>query len=82
MANRIGKFQLEFHLEGMDGAVTFGTDGISWVDGRWSIDRARDYIASLARDYCERYNEKATMKLEWRGTVYLLNGRYRSMTVA
>ena len=81
MANRIGKFQLELFREGSDAPAVIGTDGIAWVDGRWSIDRARDYIASLAREYCEQYNAHTDMPLEWRGTVYLLNARNRSITV-
>jgi hypothetical protein len=82
MANSIGMFQLELFHEGREHPAVIGTDGISWTDRRWSNSRAYDYIASLARDYCERHNEKATMKLEWRGTVYLLDGRYRSIKVA
>jgi hypothetical protein len=81
MANRIGKFQIELFRNGSDVPAVIGTEGISWVDGRWSNSRAYDYIASLARDYCERHNTRATVPLEWRGSVYLLNGRNRSIAI-
>jgi hypothetical protein len=81
MANRIGKFQLELYRDGQNEPTVLGTDGISWVDGRWSPIRAHDYVADFAREYCDRYNEHASMKLEWRGTVLLLNGRFRSVRV-
>ena len=80
MRNTIGKFQLELYLEGQDTPTVMGTDGIYWADRRWTVDKARDYVAELAHDYCERYNNHATMKLEWRGTVYRLDTR-RSVTV-
>jgi len=73
--NTIGKFQLELYREGQDTPTVMGTDGIHWADRRWTVDRARDYVAGLARDYCERHNSRATMKLEWRGTVYRLDTR-------
>ena len=73
--NNIGKFQLELYREGQDTPTVMGTDGIHWADRRWTVDRARDYVAGLARDYCERHNSRATMKLEWRGTVYRLDTR-------
>lgn len=80
MRNTIGKFQLELYLEGQDAPTVIGTDGIHWADGRWTVDRTRHYIAGLARDYCERYNNHSTMKLEWRGTVYRIDTRH-SVTV-
>ena len=81
MGNRIGAFQIELFLEGQDTPTVLGTDGISHVDGRWTMNRAHDYIANFAHDYCERYNAHATRKAQWRGTVYLLDGRYRSVKV-
>lgn len=81
MGNRIGAFQIELFLEGQDTPTVLGTDGISHVDGRWTMNRAYDYIANFAHDYCERYNAHGTRKVGWRGTVYLLDGRYRSVKV-
>jgi len=81
MGNKIGTFQIELYRDGQDTPTVLGTDGISHVDGRWTMNRARDYIAGFAHDYCERYNAHATMKAQWRGTVYLLGGRYRSVKV-
>lgn len=80
MRNTIGKFQLELYREGHDQPTVMGTDGIHWADRRWKVDKARDYVAELARDYCERYNKHGGIKLEWRGTVYRLDTR-RSVTV-
>ena len=59
----------------------FGTDAIVWVDGRWSQWRAVQYLEDRAREYCDIYNRRATIKIEWRRSVYLLGGRYRSITV-
>lgn len=81
MGNKIGSFQIELFRDGESVPAVLGTDGISHVDGRWTMNRAQDYIADFARDYCERYNAHATRKVEWRGTVYLLDGRYRSVKV-
>lgn len=75
MRNNIGTFQLELYREGEHAPTVLGTDGIYRADRRWTVDRTRDYIAKLARDYCERYNNHATRKLEWRGTVYRLDTR-------
>lgn len=81
MGNRIGAFQIELFRDGESVPMVLGTDGISHVDGRWTLYRARDYVAEFARDYCERHNAHATRKVYWRGTVYLLDGRYRSVKV-
>ena len=81
MANNIGKFQLELYIEGMDKPDVLGMDGISWTDRRWSRERAHDYVAQFAQNYCDRYNSKSGAKLSWRGTVLLLDGRFNSVTV-
>ena len=81
MANGIGKVQLEFYGEGSEVPWTFGTDAIVWVDGRWSQYRAVEYLEQRAREYCDAYNSRATRKIEWRRSVYLLGGRRRSIKV-
>lgn len=81
MANNIGTAQLELYREGSDIPAVLGTDAIVWVDGRWSQSRAVEYLADKAREYCEAYNSRATTRLEWRRSVYLLGGRRRSITV-
>ena len=81
MANNIGKVQLEFYGEGSEVPWTFGTDAIVWVDGRWSQYRAVEYLEQRAREYCDAYNSRATRKIEWRRSVYLLGGRRRSIKV-
>ena len=81
MANRIGKVQLEFYGEGSEVPWTFGTDAIVWIDGRWGQSRAVEYLTERAREYCDAYNSRASRKIEWRGSVYLLNSRNRSITV-
>lgn len=81
MANQFRKVQLEFYLEGMKSPAVLGMDGIVWVDGRWSHHRAVEYLEERAREYCDSYNSRATSNLEWRRSVYLLGGRYRSVTV-
>ena len=81
MGNRIGSFQLELYRDGSDVPAVLGTDGISHVDGRWTLYRASNYVSEFAREYCDRYNSHAKRKLEWRGTVYLLDGRRRSVKV-
>ena len=82
MANNIGAFQIEVFHEGHEHPAVIGSDGVSRTDRRWSRERAYDYIANLAYEFCERYNEQANTKLEWRGSVYLLEGRKRSMAIA
>ena len=81
MRSQIGKFQLELFREGQSEPAVLGTDAIGWVDGRWTEARARDYVASFAREYCDQRASRGGDTLEWRGSVYLLDGRYRSMVV-
>lgn len=78
MGNRIGTFQLELYYPGQDTPAVIGTDGIMTIDGRWTMHRAYDHIAQFARECCTR---KGT-DMEWRGTIYLLGGRKRSVKVS
>lgn len=70
-----GMMQLELYRPGSDTPAVVGTDYCTWIDGRWSHSRAVDHLETMAASVCERTG------LEWRRTVYLLGGRYRSVTV-
>ena len=70
-----GMMQLELYRTGSDVPAVVGTDYCAWIDGRWSYSRAVGYLENMAADITERTG------LEWRRGVYLLGGRYRSVTV-
>jgi hypothetical protein len=70
-----GKMQLELYRTGSDVPAVVGTDYVTWIDGRWSRDRAVAHLEAMAADITERTG------LEWRRSVYLLEQRYRSVTI-
>jgi len=74
--NKVGTCQVELFRVGSDVPAVQGTDNCIWVDGRWGRERAYDYVANYAYDRAE------SLGLEWRGTVYLLGGRYRSVKLS
>lgn len=76
MSNKIGTVQLELYRDGSLVPAVIGTECVVSVDGRWSHARAVEYLRTVAEKYC------ASRNLEWRGSVYLLGGRYRSMKLA
>jgi len=67
--------QIELYREGSDSPAVVGTDYIVFIDGRWSQDRARLHVEYAASQATENSG------LEWRGGVYLLGNRYRSVMV-
>jgi hypothetical protein len=69
------RVQIELYREGSDSPAVVGTDYIVSIDGRWSQDRAVAHIEDVARQ------ATGDGKLEWRGSVYLLGSRYRSVMV-
>ena len=76
MANFLGpRVQLELFHEGRDVPAVIGTDGIVFVDGRWSRARAVAAIEAAAVEVCRRKG------MEWRRSVYLMGGRYYSVKV-
>jgi len=74
--NRIGNCQVELFRAGSDVPAVQGTDNQIWVDGRWGRSRAYDHVTNYA------YNRAESLGLEWRGTVYLLGGRSRSVKLS
>lgn len=70
-----GKMQLELYRKGSDVPAVVGTDYVTWIDGRWSRDSAVAHLEDFAASACERTG------LEWRRSVYLLDQRYRSVTI-
>lgn len=70
-----GAMQLELYRKDSDVPAVIGTDYCVWIDGRWSIDRAIAHLEYVAD------NAMANSGLEWRRSVYLLGGRYRSVTI-
>lgn len=70
-----GMMQLELYRPDSSDPAVIGTDYCVWVDGRWSHKRAIAHLEHVAYDACKRSG------LEWRRSVYLLGGRYRSVTI-
>lgn len=70
MSNKWGKVQAIVYRPDSDTPAVIGTAGTIRIDGRKRDDSAREAIAGFARGYAAREG------LEWRGTVYLLGGRY------
>lgn len=70
-----GRMQLELYRPGSDVPAVVGTDYCTWIDGRWSHARAVAHLEAMAADITERTG------LEWRRSVYLLEQRYRSVTI-
>lgn len=70
-----GMMQLELYRPDSEAPAVLGTDYCLWLDGRWSRARAIAYLEDIAEDACKRSG------LEWRRSVYLLGGRYKSVTI-
>lgn len=77
MANHLNTLQLEFYRKGSDTPAVIGTDCIMHIDGRLTLANATAEIEEMAANFIEVHPE-----LEWRGTVYLLGGRYASKKVS
>lgn len=67
--------QIELFRSDSEQPSVLGTDCVVHIDGRWSQYRATQYVEDMAREASARRG------LEWRRTVYLLGGRYRSVKV-
>jgi hypothetical protein len=78
MANKLGVINVELFRPGSDQPAITGTDMVLHIDGRFSMETAKRIIIANVMHYNSK-NQSAP--LEWRGTVYLLRGRYRSITL-
>jgi hypothetical protein len=70
-----GMMQLELYRPDSSEPAVVGTDYCVWIDGRWSHARTIAHLEYVAD------NAIARSGLEWRRSVYLLGGRYKSITV-
>ena len=79
MANKLGIIQVELFRPGSDQPAVIGTDMVLHIDGRFSMETAKRIIIANVMHY---NNMSKSSPLEWRGTVYLLQGRYKSLRIA
>ena len=78
MANKLGVIGVELFRPGSDQPAITGTDMVLHIDGRFSMETAKHIIIANVMHYNAQRNGDP---LEWRGSVYLLRGRYRSITL-
>jgi hypothetical protein len=69
------RVQVVVYRAGQAAPAVIGTDGQTWIDGRLSEWNARKALAAFAYAFAKSEG------LEWRGEVYLLGGRHRTVTV-
>lgn len=74
--NNFGTVSLEVYRKGESNFAVIGTEGIYYVDARFSRARAIEELSTFARWFVER-----NPQFEWRGDVYLLGGRGKTVNL-
>ena len=74
--NNFGPIAIEVYRKGETNFAVIGTDGVFHVDARLSHESAVERIAEFAAEFIKR-----NAHFEWRGDVYLLGGRGRTLNL-
>lgn len=74
--NNFGPVSIEVYRKDATQFAVIGTEGVFYVDARLSHENAVQRIAQFAADFIKR-----NPHFEWRGDVYLLGGRGRTLNL-
>lgn len=74
--NSFGPISIEVYYKDATQFAVIGTEGVFYVDARLSRENAIERIAQFATEFTKR-----NPHFEWRGDVYLLGGRRKTLNV-